>query len=98
MFRWHDKCHVYVVRSEREAVLIDFGGGDVLDHLAEISVARATDVLLTHHHRDQAQGLARAVEAGINIWVPHTEQDLFATVDAHWQARELYNNYNMRQD
>ena len=30
----------------------------VLDHLAELGVERVTDVLMTHHHRDQVQGLA----------------------------------------
>jgi glyoxylase-like metal-dependent hydrolase (beta-lactamase superfamily II) len=91
-------CNVYVLRSGREAVLIDFGNGDVLDHLAEIGVDRVTDVLMTHHHRDQGQGLRRAVEVGANIWVPHCEQDLFHSVDEHWQARTIFNNYNVRQD
>jgi glyoxylase-like metal-dependent hydrolase (beta-lactamase superfamily II) len=95
---FRDTCNVYVLCSGREAVLVDFGDGDVLDHLAEIGVERVSDVLMTHHHRDQGQGLARAVQAGIRIWVPHTEQDLFHSVDAHWQAREIYNNYNVRQD
>src|SRR5215217_6174274 len=98
LFLFQDTCNVYVLRSGNEALLIDFGSGDVLDHLAEIGVERVTDVLMTHHHRDQGQGLARAVQAGIRIWVPHTEQDLFHTVDAHWQAREIYDNYNVRQD
>ncbi len=96
LFLFQDTCSVYVLRAGRDAVLIDFGGGDVLDHLAEIGVDRVTHILMTHHHRDQAQGLGRAV--GSEIWVPHTEQDLFRSVDAHWQSRELYNNYNMRQD
>jgi glyoxylase-like metal-dependent hydrolase (beta-lactamase superfamily II) len=95
---FHDTCNVYILCSGREAVLIDFGSGDILDHLAEIGVERVTDVLMTHHHRDQGQGLPRAVEAGARIWVPHTEQDLFHSVDTHWQAREIYNNYNVRQD
>ncbi len=98
LFLFEDTCNVYVVRSAHDAVLIDFGDGDVLQHLSTIGVTRVTDVLMTHHHRDQAQGLPRAVAAGINVWVPHTEQDLFASIDAHWQAREIYNNYNMRQD
>jgi glyoxylase-like metal-dependent hydrolase (beta-lactamase superfamily II) len=98
LFLFRDTCNVYVLRSGRSAVLVDFGDGAVLDHLVEIGVERVTDVLLTHHHRDQAQGLARAVENSIRIWVPHTEQDFFHSVDAHWQAREIYNNYNMRQD
>jgi glyoxylase-like metal-dependent hydrolase (beta-lactamase superfamily II) len=98
LYLFRDTCNVYVLASGREAILIDFGSGDVLDHLAEIGVERVTDVLMTHHHRDQGQGLARAVEAGIPIWVPHTEQDLFHSVDAHWQGRSIYNNYNVRQD
>ena len=98
LYLFRDTCNVYVLCSRGEAVLVDFGSGDVLDHLAEIGVYRVTNVLMTHHHRDQGQGLARAVHAGISIWVPHTEQDLFHSVDAHWQAREIYNNYNVRQD
>jgi glyoxylase-like metal-dependent hydrolase (beta-lactamase superfamily II) len=98
LYLFRDTCNVYVLCSGRDAVLVDFGSGDVLDHLAQIGVERITDILMTHHHRDQGQGLARAVEAGIRIWVPHTEQDLFHSVDAHWQAREVYNNYNLRQD
>lgn len=95
---FRDTCNVYVLRSGHEAVLIDFGSGDVLDHLAEIGVERVTDVLMTHHHRDQGQGLARAIQAGACVWVPQTEQDLFHSVDAHWQARNAFNNYNVRQD
>jgi len=98
LYLFYDTCNVYILCSGKEAVLVDFGSGGVLDHLNEIGVDRVTAVLMTHHHRDQAQGLNRAVEAGVRIWVPHTEQDLFHSVDAHWQAREIYNNYNMRQD
>lgn len=98
LYLFRDTCNVYILCSGREAVLVDFGSGDVLDHLAEIEVDRVTDVLMTHHHRDQGHGLPRAVQAGIRIWVPHTEQDLFHSIDAHWQAREVYNNYNVRQD
>jgi glyoxylase-like metal-dependent hydrolase (beta-lactamase superfamily II) len=70
VFRFDDTCNVYAIRSGREAVLIDFGSGDVLDRVDAIGVDRVTDVLLTHHHRDQAQGLARATAAGIRVWVP----------------------------
>ena len=98
LYLFRDTCNVFVLSSGQEAMLVDFGSGDVLDHLTMIGVDRVTDVLMTHHHRDQGQGLARAVEAGIRIWVPHTEQDLFHSIEDHWQAREVYNNYNVRQD
>ncbi|MGW2477215.1 MBL fold metallo-hydrolase [Streptomyces sp. NPDC001665] len=96
--RFEDTCHVYVLRHEREAILIDFGSGGVLDHLHELGVERVTDILVTHHHRDQVQGLARAVAAGIRIWVPPVERDLIESVDEHWRTRPLDNDYDVRQD
>ncbi len=98
LFRFQDTCEVYLVRSGDTGVLIDFGSGAILDELAGVGVSRITDVLLTHHHRDQCQGLARAREHGARIWAPETEQELFSQVDAHWQSREIFNNYNVRQD
>jgi glyoxylase-like metal-dependent hydrolase (beta-lactamase superfamily II) len=97
-----DTCNVYVIASdgpgERTGVAIDFGSGAVLDHLADMGVTRITDVLMTHHHRDQGQGLPRAVEAGIPIHVPPVEVDLFRGVDEMWRTRQLDNDYNVRQD
>jgi hypothetical protein len=80
---------VYVLRSGREAVLIDFGSGAVLDRLGELGVDRVTDVLVTHHHRDQVQGLDRAVAAGARVWVPPVEKDLIAGVDRHRLRRPI---------
>jgi len=98
LYVFRDTCQVYAAVNGEEAVLIDFGSGDILDRLGEIGVTRVAAVLMTHHHRDQGQGLPRAVKAGIPVWVPHNEQDLFAAANEHWQAREIYNNYNVRQD
>lgn len=103
LFRVQDTCHVYVVRGPdgpdgRTGIAIDFGSGEVLDHLAVMGVDRLTHVLLTHHHRDQAQGLPRAVEAGVEIVVPPIEQDLFGRVDEHWEARQVIDDYNLRED
>ena len=96
--RLGDTCNVYLVRLGNSGLLIDFGSGGVLDRLDEVAVDRIGQVLVTHHHRDQVQGLARAVEAGIEIWVPPVERDLIADVDNHWQARTVDNNYNVRED
>ncbi|HEU4572454.1 MAG TPA: MBL fold metallo-hydrolase, partial [Candidatus Limnocylindrales bacterium] len=98
VFRFPDAANAYLIRSGSEAILVDIGAGDVLDHLAEVGVERVTDVLMTHHHRDGAQGLARAAAAGVRIWVPPTERDLFDRVDEHWQMRPLENIYDLRQD
>jgi glyoxylase-like metal-dependent hydrolase (beta-lactamase superfamily II) len=96
--RFRDTCNVYVLSSGRDAVLIDFGSGAVLDELAALGVDRITDVLVTHHHRDQVQGLQRAVDAGARIWVPPVERDLVADVERHWLMRPLDNDYDLLQD
>jgi len=96
--RFRDTCNVYVLAAGDEAVLVDFGSGAVLDHLAELGVRRVTDVLVTHHHRDGVQGLARAAEAGIRIWVPPHERELIDAVDGRWATRRLDNDYDLRQD
>ena len=98
VYVFRDSCNVHVLVRDTTAVLVDFGSGDVLDHLAAIGVTEVAAVLLTHHHRDQGHGLPRAVAAGIPIWVPPTERDLFDRVDEHWQQRVLYNYYDLRQD
>jgi glyoxylase-like metal-dependent hydrolase (beta-lactamase superfamily II) len=93
-----DTCNVYVLRAGSEGVAIDFGSGAVLDHLEELGVERVTDVLVTHHHRDQVQGLERAVDAGARIWVPPLERELIEDVDRHWRTRKVVNDYDLRQD
>jgi glyoxylase-like metal-dependent hydrolase (beta-lactamase superfamily II) len=98
LYHWSDTCNVYVIQNGPDAVLIDFGDGAVLRELQGRGIARDCDILVTHHHRDQVQGVGRAVEAGAGLWVPHTEQDLFVDVEAHWQSRPLFNDYNVRQD
>jgi glyoxylase-like metal-dependent hydrolase (beta-lactamase superfamily II) len=98
VYRFDDTCHVYAVIDGGAALLIDFGSGAILDALAGIGITTIRAVLMTHHHRDQGQGLAAAAARGIPIHVPHAEQDLFHSVDHHWRARNVDNNYNMRQD
>lgn len=98
VYRYDDTCNVYVLVNGTEALLIDFGSGDVLEHLGEYGVERVTDVVMTHHHRDQGQGLARAAASGIRVWVPPVERDLFGSVDEHWQRRGVDNYMDLRQD
>ena len=89
---------MYVVKSGTRAALIDFGDGDVLAELPALGISRVSAVLMTHHHRDQGQGLAKANAIGAKVYVPPVERDLFAEVEAHWQARDVANTYNVRDD
>jgi glyoxylase-like metal-dependent hydrolase (beta-lactamase superfamily II) len=87
--RVRDTCNVWVIRRGRDAICIDFGSGAVLDRLDELEVDRITDVLVTHFHR--------AAEAGIRIWVPPVEQDLFTKAGELWAARRVDNDYDLLQ-
>jgi glyoxylase-like metal-dependent hydrolase (beta-lactamase superfamily II) len=104
VWRIADTCHVYLIvdpdapEGERDAVAVDFGSGLALEHLAALGIRRITDVLMTHHHRDQGQGLPLAVEHGARIHVPPVEVELFDRVEEMWQSRQLDNDYNLRQD
>jgi glyoxylase-like metal-dependent hydrolase (beta-lactamase superfamily II) len=93
-----DTCNVYLVRSGRNGFLIDFGSGAALDQRDALGVDVLHATFVTHHHRDQVQGLSRAVEAGLEVWVPPVERDLIGDVDAHWQGRSIANSYDTRQD
>ena len=96
--RFRDTCNVYVLVGGEEAVLVDAGSAAVLDHLPELGVRRVTDVLVTHFHRDQVQGLPRLAEAGARVWVPPLEEDLIAGVEERWRTRQLEHDYDLRQD
>jgi glyoxylase-like metal-dependent hydrolase (beta-lactamase superfamily II) len=104
VLRVEDTCHVYVIKApalqggERTGIAVDFGSGRVLDLLDELGLDRITDVLVTHHHRDQVQGLHRAVEAGVAVHVPPVERDLFEKVGEMWEGRQLLNDYDLRDD
>lgn len=107
VFRVADTCAVYLVvaepalgspRAPRTAVAVDFGSGRALDLLAELGIDRITDVLMTHAHRDQGQGLPRAVAHGARVHVPPVEVELFTKVDRMWETRQLDNRYLLRDD
>ena len=96
VFLFRDTCNAYVIRTGSSCVLIDFGSGRVLTALAELGIDRVEALLHTHHHRDQAQGDAEAVEAGIPIFVPRYERHLFDQVELYWSTKQLYDMVNVR--
>lgn len=98
IFLVRDTCNVYVVRSGERALIIDFGRGQALGHLPALGITQVDAVLVTHFHRDQVQGLDRAVAAGAAVFVPPLERELVQNADQHWQSRQLRNDYDLRQD
>jgi len=54
---FHDTCRVYVLKTGRRAVTIDFGSGRWLSSLRRLGIDGVDHVLLTHHHADQCAGL-----------------------------------------
>ena len=77
LFVWTDTCNVYVLRNGDAALLIDFGDGSVLGHLEDIGVKRVERVLLTHHHREQCQGIDLLDRSVTKVAAPKAEQALF---------------------
>jgi len=76
LFVWTDTCNVYVLRDGDSAVLIDFGDGSVVDHLKDIGVQQVEWVLLTHHHREQLQGIGRIDRSQTKVAAPEAEREL----------------------
>src|SRR4051812_5471537 len=71
LWRLEDCCCVYALRQGDRGILIDLGSGEILDRLGEMGIAGVDAVYFTHAHRDQCQGMQRALEAGIPLHFPH---------------------------
>lgn len=98
LFVLEDTCNVYVVRNGRNAVLVDFGSGAILQHLNDLGISNVDWILHTHHHRDQAQGDHLAVTQRIPIAVPAHERHLFESVELFWRNRRIFHLYQVRND
>ncbi len=98
LYVFEDTCQVYVVKSGAECVLIDFGSGKILDHLAGLGVTRVAALLHTHHHRDQCQGDRKAAARNVPIYVPAHEHHLFAEAANFWRNRRVFHLYYVRND
>jgi len=96
LWRFEDTCNVYVVRDGSRAILIDFGSGAILGRLSELGIRTVDMVLVTHHHRDQAQGLCDLRKPPFEIIVPAKERRFFDGVESFWRDVKLYINYDCR--
>ncbi len=79
LFVWTDTCNAYVLRDGDAALLIELGDGTVLDHLPEIGVKKPEWLLLTAHHREGLQGVARLDRSVTRIAAPKDEQAFLET-------------------
>jgi glyoxylase-like metal-dependent hydrolase (beta-lactamase superfamily II) len=55
-------------------------------------------ILFTHHHRDQASGVAQLAAAGAKVAVPAVERDFFERAREFWDSADsiLDHRYNLR--
>jgi len=96
LYRLEDCCNVYALKQGDRALLIDFGSGEILDRLPEIGVEKVDRVLITHHHRDQVQGLCKLQDYDFRVTVPAAEAHFFEDVGSFWKNVKIYINYNCR--
>ncbi|MFX0070950.1 MAG: MBL fold metallo-hydrolase [Candidatus Hermodarchaeota archaeon] len=93
IYVFKDAVNVYVIKNDNKAILIDFGSGNILNHLSKIGIDKVEYVFHTHYHRDQCYGDFKAIENGIKIAAPYKERKLFTSVEEYWKTRPYYNNY-----
>ena len=96
LYRLEDCCNVYVVKQGNRALVVDFGTGEILNRLPEIGVDKVDRVLVTHHHRDQVQGLCELRDYDFQVTVPAREAHFFEDVESFWKNVKIYINYNCR--
>ncbi len=91
-----DTCNVYVIKSGERALLVGFGSGEILKRLPEIGIRRVDEVVFTHHHRDQAQGLCDIDNPTYQVDVPAEEAHFFEGVESFWRDVHIFLNYDCR--
>ncbi len=96
LYVFDDTCKVYAVVKSRQALLVGFGSGEILGHLKLMGIQRADQVLLTHHHREQAQGLNNLHPIPFEVVIPERESLYFENVESFWKNVRLYINYDCR--
>ncbi len=79
LYQWTDTCNVWILRDGSRALLIDYGNGRIRSALAAAGITSVDQVLLTHHHREQYQGLLPLPEDAPKVLVPDAERRLFET-------------------
>jgi glyoxylase-like metal-dependent hydrolase (beta-lactamase superfamily II) len=96
IYVYDDTCKVYAILKDHQALLVGFGSGGILAHLKSLGIPQVDQVLLTHHHREQAQGLCNLHPIPFQVVIPERESVFFENVDSFWKSVRLYINYDCR--
>ncbi|HZG66837.1 MAG TPA: MBL fold metallo-hydrolase [Herpetosiphonaceae bacterium] len=92
---WQDSCNVYAVVGPEGTLIVDAGTGQWLDGVGELPRPPVA-LVCTHFFRDHSAGAVRAARAGIPVYVPEGEREIFANPVQHFRARDtyiIYDNY-----
>src|SRR3954451_6865388 len=92
---WEDSCNVYAVEGPEGILIVDAGTGQWLGGTGALP-APPVALVCTHFFRDHSAGALRAARAGIPVYVPEGEQEIFADPVQHFRARDtyiIYDNY-----
>ncbi|MBX3015731.1 MAG: MBL fold metallo-hydrolase [Caldilineaceae bacterium] len=96
IFVHHGCCNVGIVRVGDRALLIDSGNGDVQATLTALGITAIDHILLTHHHRDSASGVARLATPSTVVGVPAAERPWFEAVEQFWHDPKMrWHLYNI---
>ncbi|MFX1453236.1 MAG: MBL fold metallo-hydrolase [Promethearchaeota archaeon] len=93
VYKFADFVNVYIIKNGKSAILIDFGSGEVLNHLLEIGIDNVEYILHTHYHRDQCYGDKKALEHKIKIAASDIEKKLFSEAEDFWKKKSYYDIY-----
>ena len=87
---------LYLVKSCVNTAVFERNGKKLLIDPGELTEAPGGGpvdwVLVTHHHRDQASGVARLIESGARLVVPAAEAKLFSDADGFWKSQQHFWN------
>lgn len=91
---WRGYVNIGVLRREGRVLLVG-GAPPELLRKAGISASDIDMVLLTHCHRDAAEGAAELAASGVRVVVPALERQLFEEPEKFWGGDEFrFHAYN----
>ena len=94
---WEDSCNVYAVVGSEGVLVVNAGTGQWLDHLHELP-KKPVALACTHFFRDHSAGAIKAARAGIPIYVPEGEREIFADPEQHFRQCDTYLIYENYRD